>query len=134
MNNLTKSEFNRLVHKIRQQFVWSQTYKSVINRCKIEFGIMQCEGCFRFICKNEEYQAKLNIIAESSCEKFAIDHIKSVGSLPQGDLNEAVKRIFCDESNLMGLCGTCHYLKTQVDLMEIKEKKSLIGKIESGEL
>lgn len=135
---LNKKEFNRLVSKIRQQFVWSDTYKNVIKRCTIFTGILRCEGCERYICRTEEkaneFLDGLHASGQVSCEKFAIDHVTPVGTLPVGDLNEAVKRIFCEEANLMGLCMSCHYFKTELDKTEIKEKRSLISKIELGDI
>ena len=118
--SLDKSTFNRLVHQLRRNFVWSQTYKDVVKRCTIAPGVFWCEGCKSAVHKQDQ--------------KFAVDHVVPVGTL-SGSLDEAADKIFCDPSNLMGLCGSCHYFKTRVDIESIKEKKkSLIDKIELGEI
>lgn len=138
--SLDKTAFNRVVHFLRRQFTWSDTYKSVKNRSFILFGVNKCEGCYRYICRDEKSLSKL-ILAyphlkpeEASLEGFAIDHIIPVGTLDISSLDAATAKIWCTEENLMGLCQTCHYFKTRVDLEDIKLKKlSLIDKIEQGE-
>lgn len=68
-----------------------------------------------------------------SIEKFAVDHIKPVGTLSPNNIDEAIAKIFCEDNNLMGLCGMCHAFKTYVDIEEIKEKKrSLLERLEQG--
>lgn len=137
---LSKSEFNRLVRLMRRLFTWSDQYKAVMTKNRFAHRVHRCEGCERLICKNEDvYQTMLFSypvfhVSEFSVERYAVDHINPVGTLSKTSLDEAANKIFCDVSNLMGLCETCHYFKTRVDLENIIEvKKSLLEKIELGE-
>lgn len=150
---LDKTSFNRTVHFLRRQFIWSKQYKNTMNRCRLTLlkSILKCEGCKRYICKTIEdkdnfiryissnfvYDNNKELIlsdgSDISVEKFAVDHIEPVGTLGTS-LDEAAAKIFCNESNLMGLCGSCHYFKTRIDVEEIKEKKlSLLDRLELGE-
>ena len=135
---LDKATFQRTVNFLRKQFLWSDQYRKTKTKALIIYNVHQCEGCERFICKTDEaYKAfitkyPLQDLQTISQEKVAVDHIKPVGSLHNRSLDEAADKIFCHESNLQLLCGSCHALKTYVDNEETKEKKmSLLDQIES---
>lgn len=139
--HLDKTTFNRVVHFLRRNFTWSPVYRNVKKRCHVAFGVYRCEGCERFICLTQQDYDRFERTCSNdiqshmvSIEKFAVDHIEPVGTL-SGSLDEAASKIFCDESNLQGLCMTCHFFKTRIDMENIKQKKkSLLDKIELGEL
>lgn len=125
---IPKDVFYRTVSFLRKQFTWSDAYKAVRKRCRVSEGVSLCEGCGRFICASEASRKALFELGsiqfpdiELVLEKFAVDHISPVGVLT--GLDQAGNRIFCDISNLMGLCMSCHYFKSRVDLEEIKESK-----------
>lgn len=136
---IDRAAFNRSVAFLRKQFLWSEEYRAARKRCFFAKDAHICEGCQRIICRDEISEARVKLIVvkpenfDISIEKFAIDHIVPVGSLT--GLDEAAAKIFCSLDNLMGLCGTCHYFKTQVDNEETRsKKKGLLERIEIGEL
>lgn len=53
-----------------------------------------------------------------------IDHIVPVGSLQKyEDLAGVVERLFCEEHGLQCICTSCHSVKTEGDLINMKIKK-----------
>lgn len=125
---MDKKVFYRTVAFIRKQFLWSAEYRSVKKRCQILPFIYKCEGCEGISTKDEEIYLYLKayehiLDLSINLEGFQVDHIDPVGTLD--NLDQAYKRIFCDLSNLMGLCNFCHTSKTMVDKQEIAEKKTL---------
>lgn len=120
-NNLPRDAFYRTVKFLRKQFVWSATYKAVRKAANRDKNIDYCAGC--------------NELINTLEQKTAVDHIDPVGSFHGNkSLDYAASRIWCDPANLQVLCTMCHAFKTLVDREEIKEKKSLLEKMESGEL
>jgi len=133
---IDKYTFNRTVHFLRRNFTWSMEYKRVKKRCFIDKGIYKCEGCHRLLAISDQALSDFmvpGLVLDVGLESFAIDHVIPVGTVTS--LDDAAAKIFCDESNLMGLWMTCHYFKTRVDLDEIKDKKkSLLDKISLGDV
>ena len=55
-------------------------------------------------------------------KEVSVDHKTPVGSLKQPeDLPGVVLRLFCEKEGLQVLCDTCHGMKTQQDLIAIRQ-------------
>lgn len=129
--------FYRMVAYLRKNFAWSSQFRAESNDCKVGDGIKQCKGCDSLI---DPYQGGdyadmyENILVGTEevpvyFERFHIDHIDPVGSFKDNkSLDYAAKRIFCARENLMGLCHSCHLIKTNVDMQEMREEKKNAGK------
>ena len=59
----------------------------------------------------------------SLVEKIQVDHVVPVGGF-NGDWNDFVSRMFCDESNLQVLCKACHSEKGKEDVRASIERLS----------
>lgn len=125
--------FYRMVAFLRKNFAWSAQFRAESEDCKVGDGIKQCKGCDSLIHYGDtdaDYSSFYELIKVGDeevpvyFERFHIDHIEPVGSLKNNrSLDYAASRIFCDRSNLMGLCQSCHYLKTQIDNEETRNAR-----------
>lgn len=131
---LDKSTFYRMVAMLRKYFVWSPQYREVRKRCQYKPKVSRCEGCEELVSEDETLLNDLHPSMDRHLDRFYVDHREPVGSLDHRSLDRAAASIFCDTSNLWGLCGCCHYLKSQVDNEETRnKKKSLLESIILGE-
>lgn len=55
-------------------------------------------------------------------EEMEVDHIDEVGSF-NGNFDDYVRRMFCDITNLQGLCIPCHKVKTSNFNAKLKYKR-----------
>lgn len=96
-----------LVSAARRVFRWSPEKKLVANNCAVGTTRRRCASCAGV------YPRKL----------VHIDHIEPVGLQPRAwdDYPEFYRRLFCDASNLQGLCKECHGKKTQKDIKEMRK-------------
>ena len=91
-----------IVANLRKIWKWSSERTEVRKRARISRGSYKCEQCGRIT------------------DKLDVDHIVPVGVSP-GSKNDAEGRtwddyiaaLFCDVSNLQGLCLNCHKAKTK---------------------
>ncbi len=134
INRLDKLTFNRMVRYLRKNFLWSEQYRTTKKKNLLAHNVYRCAGCEYAICLTEKAHSEWICTDDNHVlDKVAVDHIVAIGSLPNRSLDEAVEKIFCSEQNLQLLCGFCHYLKTQVDNEETREKKkSLLELIEDN--
>jgi len=78
-----------------------------------EIWVKDCEVC------NKEFEQRKNLLQ--------VDHIDPVGPF-NGDFDDYVRRMFCDEENLQAICDLCHDKKTAIDVasMRATRKKKFI--------
>lgn len=96
-----RSDIAKLVSHCR--IVWRQSvyYQQAKKITKIEdkSGWFRCQRC------------------ERETEKIQIDHVQPIGHQPDNlvEFGRWLHLLFCDTSNLQGLCTECHKKKTKED-------------------
>ena len=126
MDSKTKS---RLISAARKISRWHPARQTVKKKQKVDKALFECSICGKycyegksgtgFITYKHKYSDK-----EVSQEYLAIDHINPIIDPKLGWTNwdDFLNRLFCDESNLQGICTeTCHKAKTMLE-REIRNK------------
>ena len=99
MQKKRRSDIAKLVSKSREVWRQSTSYQTTKKNCRVlgKSGWFKCQ-----ICSNE-------------VEVIRIDHIKPIGKQPDKleEFGEWLPKLFCEESNLQGLCNACHKQKSK---------------------
>lgn len=94
-----RSDIAKLVSHSREVWRQSLNYQEAKRRCRIagKPGWFDCQ-----LCDNE-------------VEVIRIDHIQPIGKQPVEIIQFGgwLDKLFCDASNLQGLCNACHKQKTK---------------------
>lgn len=126
IDSKTKS---RLISAARKISRWHPARQIVKKKQKVDKALFECSMCGKycyegksgtgFITYKHKYPDK-----KVSQEYLAIDHIDPIINPKTGWTNwdDFLNRLFCDESNLQGICTeTCHKAKTMLE-REIRNK------------
>ena len=98
-----------LKYKLRRVSLYWPERKKVFHRIKTHPGSYQCENCKQCFKQSEIH----------------IDHINPVVKIEDGfvDWNTFIGNLFCESSNLQGLCKPCHKIKTDAENVERRKIK-----------
>lgn len=88
---VTWSGRSECLNRRRRKKVVGETKKGTL-KTRFEY---QCAECKKWLKK----------------EDLEVDHIEEVGPF-NGDFNEWIARLYCDQNNLQALCVDCHQIKT----------------------
>lgn len=103
-----RSDIAKLVSAARNVWRQSENYQIVKKRCKDpnNTGWFICEKC------------------KEKREVIKIDHVEPVGKQPDSllEFGKWLGRLFCDLSNLNGLCSDCHKSKSKQERKDGKYK------------
>ena len=112
-NRVTSKELNLIKGAFRRVFSRSELRRSAINKIKIKH-----EDPTRKRVKNWGQCPLCNKI--DAISNFDVDHINPVIPLDRTmndmSLEELADRVFCDESNLLAICQTCHHRKSSCEM------------------
>lgn len=126
MVKLSKKEINDIRGAIRTCFHRSEYYKNFIllNSRKID----------RYKLDGGKHKVMLRVFTCNDCNEDSllqkdinVDHIIPIGSFKALDeIQDFVRRVYCDYSNLQILCKDCHKIKTD---RERKGKREILKDI-----
>ena len=110
-NRISNKEANLIKGAIRRVFSRSELRREVVTRCIDKDHVDSSRPRVKTWCKCDSCGTH---IAKSDVE---VDHIIPVIPLDKSLLeitwDELVNRIWCDSSNLQGICENCHKCKTK---------------------
>jgi hypothetical protein len=99
-----RSDIAKMVTAARDVWRQSVVYAEVKRACKVRPNWFKCQRC------NGEVQV------------IRIDHYNPIGSQPDfwTEFGPWLRLLFCDKSNLQGLCLDCYALKNKEDRHKLK--------------
>lgn len=124
-NDKYKTKY-KITAKLRQLSRWHPNIQAAKKAAQAERGVYKCNGCEMYIVTdNSEYEAS----DELTWDTIAVDHVKGIceGGFPERadgspDWNAYIDDLFFGE--MQALCGSCHYMKSQVE----REERMLLKK------
>jgi hypothetical protein len=104
----------RIVAGIRKVWRFSPLRTEVKKRCRVKIGIYRCEKC-----------RKLTDHVDIDHKEPAVDPV-----LGWQGYDIFIQRLFCDVSNLQGICLRCHELKSDKEskVRKVNKKKISLDK------
>lgn len=125
--NINKTLKNKIVSSLRRlSFYHHKPIQNVRKRTKIDASLYKCEECGKYqysgssksnLDKFRKKYGKHNVLEG----KIEVDHTVPVVNVENpGNWDDFIKRLFCGEDNLRGLCTKCHKSKS---ILEEKNRR-----------
>lgn len=122
---------NKIVVKMRQLSREWQPIIDAENSAKRDKSTFECAGCGVYIYTGdskksfESLKEKYDNVIQGTLYKDHIDPVIPIDRTQQSmTLDELSDRIFCEIDNIQILCKDCHDIKSKLENLDRKEKKS----------